>query len=93
MLMNQSLLQWIQRYKPNIPWAITRWATEGTTNGLSRLLQGRRNNIRRKVKVSSQELNPFIGQKPIVVHPSERLPNVLLGLETLHELDHLQVGH
>jgi hypothetical protein len=38
-------------------------------------------------------LNAIIGEVPVVVLPGEGLPYVLLGLETLHELDHLQVRH
>ena len=38
-------------------------------------------------------LNAIVGEVPVVVLPGEGLPDVLLGLEALHELDHLEVGH
>jgi hypothetical protein len=38
-------------------------------------------------------LNTVIGQVPVVVPPGEALLDVFLGLEALHELDDLQVGH
>jgi hypothetical protein len=38
-------------------------------------------------------LDAVVGQVPVVVLPGERLPDILLGLEALHELDDLQVGH
>lgn len=38
-------------------------------------------------------LNAIVGEVPVVVLPGEGLPDILLGLEALHELNHLQVGH
>lgn len=36
-------------------------------------------------------LNTVVGQVPVVVPPCERLPNVFLRLEGLHQLDNLQI--
>jgi len=38
-------------------------------------------------------LDAIIGQVPVEVSPGEALLDVLLGLEALHELDDLEVGH
>ena len=78
----------------NLPGAVTRWArAEGTRWGLGGLLEGIRHNLRWQVEEGAEVLNAIVGEVPVVILPGEGLPDVLLGLEALHELDHLQVGH
>ena len=61
------------------------------TEGLGGLLKSSRNNFRGKIEVSPQELDAVVRKIPVVMHPSESFPNVFLGLEALHQLNHLQV--
>ena len=74
------------------PGAVTRWAkAEGAGRGLGGLLEGVGHDLRRQVEEGAEELNAVVGQVPVVVLPREGLPDVLLGLEALHELDDLEV--
>lgn len=77
----------------NVPRAVAGWATQGPAGGLGLLLQSSRDNLRRKVEVVPQKLDAVIGEVPVVMHPSEGLAHVLLRLEALHQLYHLQVRH
>jgi hypothetical protein len=80
--------------KKALPWAVTRRArAKRAAWRPGRLLERGRHNLRWQVEVVAQVLNAIIGEVPVVVLPGEGLPDVLLGLEALHELDHLQVGH
>ena len=76
------------------PWAITRGArAKWAAWWPCRLLECSRYNLRRQVKVIPQVLNAIISEVPVVVLPGEGLPDILLGLEALHELDDLKVWH
>jgi len=77
----------------DIPRAITGWATKGSARWLGLFLQSGRHNFGRKVKVSSQKLDAVVGEKPVIMHPSEGLPHVLARFEALHKLNHLQIRH
>ena len=78
----------------SIPWAVTRWArAEWAARRLGRLLESVRHDLRWQVEEAAQVLNAFVGEVPVVVLPRESLPDEFLGLEALHELDHLQVRH
>ena len=57
------------------------------------LLQSSRDNFGRKVKVSSEKLDAIVGEEPVIVHPSKSFSHVLARLETLHQLNHLQIRH
>ncbi|KAG5569385.1 hypothetical protein H5410_059151 [Solanum commersonii] len=54
--------------------------------------QGSRENIRRKLKVTPEEVNAIICKMPVAVLPRENLANILFIFEALHQLDHLQIG-
>jgi len=77
----------------DIPRAITGGATKGSARWLGLFLQSGRNNFGRKVKVGSEKLDAIIGEEPVIMHPSKGLSHVLTGLETLHQLNHLQIRH
>ncbi|KAG5569387.1 hypothetical protein H5410_059153 [Solanum commersonii] len=51
--------------------------------------EGTRDNIRRKLKVSPEEVNAIICKMPVAVLPRENLANILFIFEALHQLDHL----
>lgn len=71
----------------------TRRAASGLAlQGASRLLEGGGHDLRRQVQVLAQELDARVSQEPVVMAPSITLGDKLLGLEALHELDHLKVG-
>lgn len=74
-----------------IPRPIPGWAAHGPAWGPGRFLQRSRDNLRRQIEVATEELNPIIGEVPVVMHPGEGLPHVLLGFEALHQLNHLQI--
>jgi len=76
------------------PWAVTRRTrAKRAARRPGRLLERGRHDLRWQVEVVAEVLNAIVGEVPVVVLPGEGLPDVLLGLEALHELDHLQVGH
>ena len=50
------------------------------------------NNLGRKGKVSTKVLNSLRGEVAVVVLPGEGDADVSLGLERLHEVQHLEVG-
>mmetsp|Transcript_8943 Transcript_8943/g.26858 ORF Transcript_8943/g.26858 Transcript_8943/m.26858 type:complete len:241 (-) Transcript_8943:2-724(-) len=52
-----------------------------------------RHHVGRVVEVILQILNTLIGQEIIVVLPAEDLGHVLPRLQTLHQLEHVQVRH
>ncbi|GIL55765.1 hypothetical protein Vafri_11292, partial [Volvox africanus] len=58
-----------------------------------RLLQGGGHDLAGQIEVLTQVINALVGQEPVIVPPGEALGHQLLGLEALHELDNLQVGH
>lgn len=75
-----------------IPRAITgRPTAHRAARRANRFLQRSRNNLRREIEVGPEELDPIIGEVPVVMHPGEGLPHVLLGFEALHQLNHLQI--
>ena len=73
--------------------AVASWATERTARGLGLLLKGVGHNLRGQVEVVPQKLDTVVGEVPVVVHPCECLPHILLGLEALHKLDDLEIRH
>lgn len=79
--------------KEILPRAVARWATKGSASWLCLLLQSVGDNLRRKIEVVPQELNAIIGEVPVIVHPRKGLPHILLRLEALHQLNHLQIRH
>lgn len=81
------------QYDLSLPGTVTRWATHGPTSGLCRFLQGGRHNFWWKIEVSPQKFNSIISKVPIIVHPGKCLTNILLGFETLHQLNDLKIGH
>ena len=48
---------------------------------------------RGQVEELAEVLNPRVSEEPVVVAPGIALSDILLRLEGLHQLDHLQVGH
>mmetsp|Transcript_2475 Transcript_2475/g.6261 ORF Transcript_2475/g.6261 Transcript_2475/m.6261 type:complete len:208 (-) Transcript_2475:50-673(-) len=62
-------------------------------HGAGGLLQGGGHHLGGQVEVLAQEVNAGVRQKPVVVAPGKALGDQLPGLEALHELDDLQVGH
>ena len=60
--------------------------------GPRRLLERGGNDLRGQVQDAAQVLDPFVGQKPVVVPPGEALGDVLFRFQGLHELDDLEVG-
>lgn len=75
--------------KEFVPRTVSGWA-HWPSDGLA-LLQSGWDDLRGKIEVVPQKLNPIVGQIPVIMHPSEGLANVLLRLEALHKLDHLQI--
>lgn len=57
------------------------------------LLQGGGDDVVWQVQVCAEELDTLVGEVPVVVSPVELLGDVATGLEGLHLLEDMQVGH
>lgn len=55
------------------------------------LLESGGDDLRRKVEVCPEMLDAIVGEEPVIVHPGKCLSDVLLRLEALHQLNHLQI--
>lgn len=55
------------------------------------LLEGGGDDLGGQVEVGGEVLNAVVGEEPVAVHPTERLPHITLRFEALHHLYHMQV--
>ena len=77
-----------QRY---LPGAIAARPAHRPARWPGRFLERGGDDLRGKVEIGAQELDPVVGEIPVVVHPRKGLANVLLRFEALHQLNHLQI--
>lgn len=82
-----------ERRRKYLPGAIAARPAHRPAGWPGRFLERGGDDLRGKVEIAAQELDPVVGEIPVVVHPRKGLANILLRFEALHQLNHLQIWH